>query len=78
MNTIIRTELGDHIQYTLNGQLHRINGPARIWSNGDMHWCKNGLLHREDGPAIVWSNGDMAWYQNGRLTSKHGQLIRPF
>jgi hypothetical protein len=46
-------------EWHLNGQLHRINGPAyRRWQVVDglavltlEGWHSNGLFHRTDGPA---------------------------
>jgi hypothetical protein len=32
--------------------LHREDGPACEWANGDKFWYKNGKLHREDGFAF--------------------------
>ena len=49
------------------GQLHREDGPAREWANGDKSWWLKGQLHREDGPAIEYANGDKEWYLNGQL-----------
>jgi hypothetical protein len=46
------------------GQLHREDGPAIEYSNGDKFWYINGLRHREDGPAVEWSDGDKWWYLN--------------
>ena len=51
-----------------NGKLHRDNGPAKIWSNGDEQWWQNGLLHRDnDLPAVNNTDGTQKWYQNGEL-----------
>ena len=57
-----------------SGQLHRTDGPAVEWNNGDKWWFINGELHREDGPAIEYSSdfshshevstGDKSWYLN--------------
>lgn len=49
-----------------NGQLHREDGPAIIWANGDKHWYKNGKCHRKDGPAIIREDGSLEWYKNGK------------
>jgi hypothetical protein len=35
-----------------DGQLHRENGPAIEYANGDTAWYQYGKLHREDGPAV--------------------------
>ena len=55
------------IYYYLNDKLHRIDGPAVEWINGDRFWYQNDLLHRIDGPAIEYHNGDKGWWQNGKL-----------
>jgi hypothetical protein len=47
------------------GELHREDGPAVEWANGDKEWYLNNELHREDGPAVEWANGDKSWYLNG-------------
>lgn len=49
----------------LNGDLHRVNGPAIIDANGTQYWFLNGELHRVDGPAVIYSNGTQMWYLNG-------------
>jgi antitoxin component YwqK of YwqJK toxin-antitoxin module len=54
----------------LNGKLHRADGPAIEWANGDKHWWLNGELHREDGPACEFANGDKHWYLNGKRLSE--------
>lgn len=57
-DTVIEIETGSewecspsYKKYTLNGKLHRIDGPAMEWSDGDNFWYLNGQLHRTDGPA---------------------------
>jgi hypothetical protein len=45
--------------------LHREDGPACEYANGDKYWCFNGKLHREDGPAVEYVNGSKRWYLNG-------------
>src|SRR6056300_848066 len=51
--------------------LHREDGPAIDYANGDKSWFLDGKRHREDGPAIEWADGYKAWYINGeRLTEK--------
>ena len=57
--------------YNLNDQLHREDGPAIEWANGDKYWYLNDKLHREDGPAVECANGNKYWYLNGQyLTEK--------
>ena len=45
--------------------LHRTDGPAIEYANGDNTWIVNGKLHRLDGPAVEWANGDKVWFVNG-------------
>jgi hypothetical protein len=45
--------------------LHREDGPAVEWSNGDKAWYLNGNYHRADGPAVVFTNYQ-SWWLNGR------------
>ena len=47
--------------WSLQGSLHREDGPAIEWSDGTKSWYLNGKLHREDGPAVEWANGDKWW-----------------
>jgi hypothetical protein len=57
--------------WSLNGKLHREDGPAVEWSDGTKFWYLNNKLHREDGPAIEWADGDTSWYINDeRLTEE--------
>jgi hypothetical protein len=35
-----------------NRWLHRLDGPAVIWPNGDQEWYVGGFCHRIDGPAV--------------------------
>ena len=60
-------EYGNKFYYTDNKMtnLHRSDGPAVEWVNGDKYWWVNGKLHRTDGPAIEFSNGDKWWYIDG-------------
>lgn len=40
-----------------HGQLHRTDGPARIFPDGYQAWYLNGKRHRTGGPAIDWEMG---------------------
>jgi len=53
-------------RWWVNGQLHRIDGPAVISSAGAKYWYLNGIPHREDGPAVEWSDGVVDWYYLGK------------
>lgn len=56
-------------QYTIDGILHRSNGPAKIHHNSvfglcNESWYNIGLLHRIDGPAVfVYSEMGTIWKQ---------------
>jgi len=52
--------------WRLNGKLHREDGPAVEYTNGDREWYLNDKLHREDGPAFEGADGDKEWYLNGK------------
>jgi hypothetical protein len=57
-----------HKYWYSNDLLHRTDGPAIEYADGDKAWCLNDLLHRTDGPAIEYADGDK-WYLHGkRLT----------
>ena len=58
------------------GQLHREDGPAVEYSNGDKTWWYNGKCHREDGPAVQWSNGYKSWYLNDQKLSEAEHKLR--
>ena len=47
------------------GAVHRTDGPAVIYSDGDKLWYQNGLLHRTDGPAVMLSSGIGHWFLSG-------------
>jgi hypothetical protein len=61
--------------YNKDGKLHREDGPAIEWINGNRTWYFNGKLHREDGPAIEYANGDKKWYFNDRCHREDGPAI---
>jgi len=52
--------------WILNGNFHRIYGPAVEHASGYKMWYLNGLLHRIDGPAIESANGEKEWWLNGK------------
>ena len=55
---------GDKRWY-LNGQLHRVDGPAIERANGTREWWLNDKRHRTDGPAIERA-GYKSWWLNGK------------
>jgi hypothetical protein len=61
------------------GQLHRVDGPAVEYINGNKYWFINGKRHREDGPAIEYGSGYKSWYLNDIRYSEeefHQELIK--
>jgi hypothetical protein len=44
--------------------LHREDGPAVEYVNGDRSWFIYGKRHRMDGPAVEWGDR-MEWWING-------------
>ena len=59
--------------------LHREDGPAVEYTDGNKFWLLNGKRHREDGPACEWADGTKAWYLNGiRMTEEeHRKKTQP-
>ena len=49
----------------MNGERHRVDGPAIEYTDGEKHWFLNGERHRIDGPAVEHINGSCHWYVNG-------------
>jgi hypothetical protein len=70
----------------LNGELHRVDGPAIEWHYGTKEWYLNGDLHREDGPAVIYPDGTKLWCLNGEIVysyninflHKYPNLSKPF
>ena len=52
--------------------LHREDGPAVEYANGNKEWYINDKLHREDGPAVEYINGYKAWWLNDELHREDG------
>jgi hypothetical protein len=61
--------------WSLDGKLHRSDGPALEFEDGTKHWYKDGELHREDGPAVEHSDGSKEWYRNGLRHREDGPAI---
>jgi hypothetical protein len=51
-------------------KLHRTDGPAISYRNGDESWYVYGKLHRLDGPARTDSSSSQYWI-NGEPTTKN-------
>ena len=56
-------------------KLHRRDGPAVEWSDGEKWWYVDGKLHRLDGPAIEWPNGSKEWWvEDKQLNTKEVKI----
>jgi hypothetical protein len=73
LNKLIIDEYGTKKWYQ-NGELHREDGPAREYSDGDKEWYFNGKRHREGGPAVEYDKRKY-WYQNDLLHRKDGPAV---
>ena len=60
----------DRVEWFQDGKLHRIDGPAIEWFDGDEHWFQKGKYHRIDGPAIEDANGYKCWYLQGKRVTE--------
>tara|TARA_R110000868_G_scaffold99024_4_gene272661 strand:- start:18914 stop:19240 length:327 start_codon:yes stop_codon:yes gene_type:complete len=65
-------------KWYLNGELHREDGPAIEWFDGEKEWYLNGKLHRVDGHAIEWSNGTKEWFLNDLRHREDGPAFESF
>ena len=61
--------------YNEQGQLHREDGPARVYADGTKAWWINGLRHKEDGPAVEYADGTKYWYLNGKRHREDGPAV---
>ena len=61
--------------YNLEGKLHREDGPAVEYADGDKIWYINDQLHREDGPAREYADGTKYWHLNGELHREDGPAV---
>ena len=53
-------------EWHVNGLLHRLDGPARIWPSGSQEWWVAGQWHRLDGPAVISAAGSQEWWVAGQ------------
>lgn len=73
--SILNIEFGNRFWKNRTGELHRENGPAMEWANGDKEWYIHDQLHRENGPAREYANGYKAWWVHGKLHRNDGPAI---
>ena len=67
--------LNGHQEWHVDGRLHRLDGPARIWPDGSQEWWVDGQLHRLDGPAVIRADGYRAWYVDAHLHRLDGPAL---
>jgi hypothetical protein len=72
--TVVVFDNGDKHWY-LNGERHRVDGPAVEFASGSKGWYLNGKLHRVDGPAYEHADGNKHWYLNGKRHRENGPAI---
>ena len=70
-----KIEKDAHRWCDVNGQRHRLDGPAVIWADGTQAWYMNGQRHRLDGPAFIWADGTQAWWVNGQRHRLDGPAV---
>jgi hypothetical protein len=70
---VTKYEYTNRVEYRdENGVLHREDGPALIYNNGEENWYKRGRLHRENGlPAIIKKEYKL-YMVNGRRHNEYG------
>ena len=61
--------------YNEDGELHREDGPAIEYADGDKEWYINGKLHRENGPAIEFADDYKGWYLNNNPHREDGPAV---
>lgn len=58
--------------------LHKVDGPAVVWSDGSCEYFQNGIIHNENGPALVEKTSSYTrslWYVNGNLHREDGPAL---
>jgi hypothetical protein len=65
----------DWVEWQLDDQLHRTDGPAVIWADGSRAWWLHGQRHRADGSAVIYASGGQMWCLNGQLHRTDGPAI---
>ena len=70
-----RYEEFGNVYWYKDDYLHREDGPAVEYSNGNKDWCIDGKYHRVDGPAVEFFNGDREWFLNGKRHRENGPAV---
>lgn len=66
---------GTRIWHDKDQRIHREDGPAVIYVDGNKVWYQHGKRHRVDGPAIEFVNGYKVWYQHGKRHRIDGPAV---
>lgn len=61
--------------YNNKDEIHRLDGPAIEYANGDKEWWVKGKLHRLDGPAVEWAGGTKEWWVDGKRHRLDGPAV---
>ena len=70
----IHVRVDGTLEWFLNGQLHRIGGPAVVYKEGTEEWRQYDKLHRDDGPAFT-QRGYKAWWIRGERHRTDGPAV---
>jgi len=64
------------VEYWLDGELHRADGPAIEFDDGGDEWFREGRRHRLDGPAIDRPLWVKVWYIDGvKMPDEFGDFV---
>ena len=55
--------------------LHKEDGPAVVWVDGEQSWWFDGDIHRTNGPAVLYADGTKEWRQHGQVHRVDGPAI---
>ena len=55
--------------------LHKEDGPAVVYADGEESWWFDGDIHRTNGPAVVYADGTKEWRQRGQVHRVDGPAI---
>ena len=75
---IIYDQENNKVLWLMDNKLHRLDGPAVIYSDGYQEWFVDDKLHRLDGPAAIYvygSNGTQVWCVNDKRHRLDGPAI---
>ena len=61
--------------YIENKSLHRLDGPAVEYENGEKQYWAENKLHRLDGPALEHANGYKEYWIEGYLHRLDGPAV---